>query len=208
MRRRSRPRPTLASAESARTERRQRPTHGGVRTIGMLGPLFSNPCTMSSARRWNRLISPHGLSHVPRSAWSLAEVADPPPGRGPRVTAAAVVGRQDGTAAVSCSERAGARVRCEGQTYRVSVTPIRLTTSRPRASLLPAATEIVCALDAGHLLVGISHECDSPKSILDRPRVTWTPMRPAATSAAIDVEARAGIGAVAVIETTDHNSTS
>jgi iron complex transport system substrate-binding protein len=35
-------------------------------------------------------------------------------------------------------------------------------------SLLPSATEIVCALGAGDQLVGISHECDFPESIRDR----------------------------------------
>ena len=32
-------------------------------------------------------------------------------------------------------------------------------------SLLPAATEIVCALDATELLVGRSHECDWPQNV-------------------------------------------
>ena len=42
-------------------------------------------------------------------------------------------------------------------------------------SLLPAATEIVCALGAREQLVGISHECDHPPDVhglpvLSRPR--------------------------------------
>jgi len=56
------------------------------------------------------------------------------------------------------------------------------------ASLLPAGTEIVCALGASHLLVGISHECDFPSAITTRPRLTWSPVRATATSAAIDEE--------------------
>ena len=36
-------------------------------------------------------------------------------------------------------------------------------------SLLPSATEIVCALGYGDRLVGRSHECDHPASVLDLP---------------------------------------
>ncbi len=39
-------------------------------------------------------------------------------------------------------------------------------------SLLPSATEIVAALGLTDQLVGISHECDYPEEIRDRPRVT------------------------------------
>ena len=39
-------------------------------------------------------------------------------------------------------------------------------------SLLPSATEIVAALSLTDHLVGISHECDYPQQIRNRPRVT------------------------------------
>jgi iron complex transport system substrate-binding protein len=39
-------------------------------------------------------------------------------------------------------------------------------------SLLPSATEIVCALDAGAQLVGRSHECDYPPAVLSLPVCT------------------------------------
>lgn len=39
-------------------------------------------------------------------------------------------------------------------------------------TLFPAATETVCALGAGESLVGISHACDHPPEVLDRPRLT------------------------------------
>jgi len=39
-------------------------------------------------------------------------------------------------------------------------------------SLLPSATEIVCALGLEDRLVGISHSCDYPPSITDRPRLS------------------------------------
>ena len=39
-------------------------------------------------------------------------------------------------------------------------------------SLLPSTTEIVCALSLENELVGITHECDFPATITDRPRLT------------------------------------
>jgi len=39
-------------------------------------------------------------------------------------------------------------------------------------SLLPSTTEIVCALSLETELVGITHECDYPEAITDRPRLT------------------------------------
>jgi len=39
-------------------------------------------------------------------------------------------------------------------------------------SLLPSATEIVCALGLEERLVGISYSCDYPESITDRPRLS------------------------------------
>ncbi len=39
-------------------------------------------------------------------------------------------------------------------------------------SLLPSATEIICALGLESNLVGITHECDFPESIADRPALT------------------------------------
>jgi iron complex transport system substrate-binding protein len=54
-------------------------------------------------------------------------------------------------------------------------------------SLLPSATEIVCALGFEDALVGISHECDFPAHITDRPRVTRCEIHGAdLSSAAID----------------------
>jgi iron complex transport system substrate-binding protein len=39
-------------------------------------------------------------------------------------------------------------------------------------SLLPSTTEIVCALALEDSLVGITHECDYPPSVVDKPRLT------------------------------------
>lgn len=57
-------------------------------------------------------------------------------------------------------------------------------------TLLPAATEIVAALGGAGSLVGISHECDHPASVLGLPRVTATPIDPEAPGGAIDAEVR------------------
>jgi len=52
-------------------------------------------------------------------------------------------------------------------------------------SLISSATEIACELGLGPELVGISHECDYPSSILHLPRVSETKIRPDASSLSI-----------------------
>ena len=58
------------------------------------------------------------------------------------------------------------------------------------ASLLPAATEIVCALGAEADLVGISHECDFPETVRRLPALTRARVRPVGASRDIDREIR------------------
>jgi len=48
----------------------------------------------------------------------------------------------------------------------MSNAPIRII------SLLPSTTEIVCALGLEDALVGITHECDYPPSVVNKPRLT------------------------------------
>lgn len=65
--------------------------------------------------------------------------------------------------------------RFEIREKRLQKTPMQeypMATSPRIVSLLPSATEIVCALGLEHALVGISHECDYPAYITDRPRLT------------------------------------
>jgi iron complex transport system substrate-binding protein len=65
-----------------------------------------------------------------------------------------------------------------------------MSTSPRIVSLLPSATEIVCAIGLEHSLVGISHECDYPASITDRPRLTVPKIDIHANSHRIDREVR------------------
>lgn len=60
-------------------------------------------------------------------------------------------------------------------------------------SLLPSATEIVCAVGAEDTLVGISHECDHPAAITDRPVLTRSRIDADGTSREIDERVRAAI---------------
>jgi iron complex transport system substrate-binding protein len=53
-------------------------------------------------------------------------------------------------------------------------------------SLLPSATEIVCRLGLREQLVGVTHECDYPPSVLSLPKVTRTLIPKDATSREID----------------------
>jgi len=58
------------------------------------------------------------------------------------------------------------------------------------ASLLPSATEIVCALGAEADLVGVSHECDFPPSVRRLPALTRARLRAVSGSRAIDQDVR------------------
>ena len=58
-------------------------------------------------------------------------------------------------------------------------------------SLLGAATEVVCRLGRADLLVGRSHECDWPPSILALPAVSAAKIDTSASSRSIDTAVRA-----------------
>jgi len=57
-------------------------------------------------------------------------------------------------------------------------------------SLVPAATEIACALGARDELVGVTHDCDFPSEVRTLPRVTSATIPAGATSREIDTLVR------------------
>lgn len=57
-------------------------------------------------------------------------------------------------------------------------------------SLVPAGTEIVCALGAGDRLVAVTHDCDHPEYVRALPRLTRTTIPEGASSAEIDALVR------------------
>ena len=70
-------------------------------------------------------------------------------------------------------------------------------------SLLPSATEIVCALGLEDALVGVTHECDHPPSVLRLPRVTRTLVPIDASSREIDGIVRDRLGAGSALYSLD-----
>jgi iron complex transport system substrate-binding protein len=61
-------------------------------------------------------------------------------------------------------------------------------------TLLPSATEIVCALGFEDRLVGRSHECDFPRSVERVPALTEPKFNPEGTSAQIDERVKKIVG--------------
>jgi iron complex transport system substrate-binding protein len=70
-------------------------------------------------------------------------------------------------------------------------------------SLLPSATEIICALGLEDQLVGVTHECDFPASVLGLPKVTKTLIPTDASSGEIDALVRDRMGAQSVLYSLD-----
>jgi iron complex transport system substrate-binding protein len=60
-------------------------------------------------------------------------------------------------------------------------------------SLVPAGTEIACALGAGDDLVAVTHDCDYPPAVRALPRVTSSTIAPGSDSFAIDAQVRAAV---------------
>jgi iron complex transport system substrate-binding protein len=63
-------------------------------------------------------------------------------------------------------------------------------TPRRIVSLLPASTEILCALGLRDYIVGVSHECDHPADVVGLPILTTPKLNPHASTTAIDARVR------------------
>lgn len=70
-------------------------------------------------------------------------------------------------------------------------------------SLLPSATEIVCALGLEDQLVGVTHECDYPPSVSRLPKVTRTLVPHDAPSGEIDALVRQRLQSMQALYTLD-----
>ena len=70
-------------------------------------------------------------------------------------------------------------------------------------SLLPSATEIIWALGLEDLLVGVTHECDWPRSVLKLPKVTRTLIPTDVSGAEIDTLVRERMGQQSALYTLD-----
>ena len=66
-----------------------------------------------------------------------------------------------------------------------------MTTPRRIVSLLASATEILYSLGLGERVVACSHECDYPREVLVKPKVTFSHVHSEAASKTIDQEVRA-----------------
>ena len=70
-------------------------------------------------------------------------------------------------------------------------------------SLLPSATEILCAVGLEDQLVGVTHECDFPSSVRALPKVTRTLIPTDASGAEIDALVRERMGGKSALYTLD-----
>src|SRR5215207_4070516 len=70
-------------------------------------------------------------------------------------------------------------------------------------SLVPNGTEILFAVGAGNLVVGVSHECDYPAEARTRPILTGSALTPGMTSAEVDKAVSAQVGSGESLYTLD-----
>ena len=70
-------------------------------------------------------------------------------------------------------------------------------------SLVPNGTEILFALGAGDLVVGVSHECDYPPEARTRPILTGSALAPGLSAAEVDAAVAAQVGSGASLYTLD-----
>ncbi len=70
-------------------------------------------------------------------------------------------------------------------------------------SLVPNGTEILFAVGAGDLVVGVSHECDYPEEARTRPILTGSALTSGMTAAEVDAAVSAQVGSGASLYTLD-----
>src|SRR4051812_3491395 len=70
-------------------------------------------------------------------------------------------------------------------------------------SLVPNGTEILFAVGAGDLVVGVSHECDYPAAARTRPVLTGSALTPGMSAAEVDAAVSAQVGSGASLYTLD-----
>jgi iron complex transport system substrate-binding protein len=70
-------------------------------------------------------------------------------------------------------------------------------------SLVPNGTEVLFAVGAGDMVVGVSHECDFPEEARQRPILTGSALRPGMTAAEIDAAVSAQVGSGESLYTLD-----
>jgi iron complex transport system substrate-binding protein len=70
-------------------------------------------------------------------------------------------------------------------------------------SLVPNGTEILFAVGAGDLVVGVSHECDYPAEARTRPILTGSALTPGMSSAEVDKAVSAQVGSGESLYTLD-----
>src|SRR5665213_4232526 len=93
---------------------------------------------------------------------------------------------------INCWATHSTRLRCSAATLclAVSCNPLNRPSNVRVVSLLASATEIVCALGAGEMLVGRSHECDNPSWVRQLPACSKPAFDVSVASGAIDAEVR------------------
>ncbi|MGH9360892.1 MAG: ABC transporter substrate-binding protein, partial [Thermoanaerobaculia bacterium] len=70
-------------------------------------------------------------------------------------------------------------------------------------SLVPNGTEILFALGAGEMVVGVSHECDYPEEARRRPALTGSALAAGMSAAEVDQAVSAQVGSGASLYTLD-----
>jgi iron complex transport system substrate-binding protein len=83
------------------------------------------------------------------------------------------------------------------------VAALSYTAAMRIVSLVPNGTEILFALGAGDLVVGVSHECDYPPAARTRPILTGSALTPGMSAAEVDAAVSSQVGSGLSLYTLD-----